>query len=53
VLETEAGHAEGVVTISSTEEEILILRERIILVEVMVKIVGLLVLGAGNVGSED
>ena len=53
VLETEAGHAEGVETISSTEEEILVLRERIILVEVMLKIVGLLVLGAGNVGSEN
>ena len=53
VLETEAGHAEGVVTIGSTEEEILVLREWIILVKVMGKIVGLLVLGAGNVGSEN
>jgi len=53
VLETEAGHTEGIVSISSSKEKILIVREGIIFVKVLVKIVRLLVLGAGNVGSEN
>ena len=44
VLETKAGHAKGVVAIGSAEEEILILREGIILMEMVVEIVSLLVL---------
>jgi hypothetical protein len=53
MLETKAGHTEGIVSISSSEEEILVVREGIIFVKVLVKIVGLLVLGAGNVGGHD
>jgi hypothetical protein len=53
MLETKARHTEGIVSISSSEEEILIIREGIIFVKVLVKIVGLLVLGAGNVGGHD
>jgi hypothetical protein len=53
VLETEAWHTEGIVSISSSKEKILIFREGIIFVKVLVKIVRLLVLGAGNVGSEN
>jgi len=53
MLETEAGHTKGVVSIGCSEEEILIFRERIIFVKVLMKIVRLLVLGAGNVGSKN
>ena len=43
-LKTNARHAKSVITISGTEKEILILREGIILVEVLMNIVSLLVL---------
>ena len=44
LLEAEAGHAKGVVSVSSSEEEVLVLREGVVLMEVLVEIVGLLVL---------
>mmetsp|Transcript_16169 Transcript_16169/g.19205 ORF Transcript_16169/g.19205 Transcript_16169/m.19205 type:complete len:200 (+) Transcript_16169:937-1536(+) len=53
VLETEAGHAESLVAVGSSQEQVLIVREGIVLAQVLVQVVALLVLGAGDVGSED
>ena len=53
VLESEAGHTEGLVTIGGAEEEILVVAEWVVLAQVVVEVVGLLVLGAGDVGSHD
>lgn len=52
-VETEAGHAEGLVTISSSEKGLLGVSEWVVLGQVIVEIVGLVVLGTGNVGSQN
>ena len=52
-VETEAGHAEGLVTIRSSEEGLLGVSEWVVLGQVIVKIVGLVVLSTGNVSSQN
>lgn len=46
-------HTESVVTIGGGEEELSIVRSRVVLVQVVSEVVGLLVLGLSNVGGED
>ena len=53
LLHTEAGHTQSRVTVCSAEEELLGVAEGIELVEVVIEVVGLLVLGASDVGSEN
>jgi len=53
VLKTKARHTKGVVTIGGSESELLVVGERIELAQVVVEIVGFLVLGLGDVGSEN
>jgi len=53
VLHSVSRHTEGVVTVSGTEEVLLVVGEGVVVGQVLVEIVSLLVLGSGNVGSED
>ena len=53
VLETEARHTEGLVAVGSAEEEILVVGEGVVLAQVIVQVMAFLVLGAGNVTSEN
>lgn len=52
-LESESWHTEGSISIGSLKKEILVVSEWIVLGQVLVEIVRLLVLGSGNVSSED
>ena len=53
VFETEARHTEGFVSVGSAEKQILIVGEGIVLAQVLVQVVALLILGAGNVAGEN
>ena len=53
VLETEARHTESLVAVGSTEEEILVVGEGVVLAQVIMQVMAFLVLGAGNVTSEN
>lgn len=53
VLETEAGHTEGLVSVGSSKEKVLVISEGIIVGQVLVQIVRFLILGTGNVSSEN
>ena len=52
-LETKAGHAECLVTEGCTEEQVLVVGEGVVLKQVLVKIMALLGLGAGNISGKD
>lgn len=53
VLETETGHTEGLVTIGSTKKHVLVVGEGVVLAQVTVQVVTLLVLGTGDISSEN
>lgn len=53
VLKAEAGHAEGLVAVSSSEEHILVVGEGIVLAQVVVQVMAFCVLGTGDVCSKN
>lgn len=52
-FETEAGHTKRFVSVGSAEEEVLVGRKWVVLGQVVMQVVALLVLGAGDVSSHD
>jgi len=53
VLQTVARHTQGVVTVGSAEEVLLVVGEGVVVGQVLVEVVSLLVLGLGNVSSKN
>lgn len=53
VLETETGHTEGLVAVGSAEEHVLVVGKWVILAQVAVQVMALLVLGTGNISSQN
>ena len=53
LLHSKSGHAEGVEAVSGSEEHFLLVGEWVELREVLEEVVGLSVLGSGNVGGEN
>jgi len=52
-FKTESGHTKGVVAVSCSEEELLVLGEGVVLGEMLGEVVALLVLGTGDVGGHE